>query len=332
MAEDAESSAVSRQMFSVAYAGSTIADVHSIDVEALAPALLAFGKLIRTANSEFNGDRATAKVLVASDFEHKCFNINFESIVSIIDTLKTLVGIVDSTKSAKEILEWIGILSAPGAAATSYLGYLKWRRGRKIVEKTELADRDDAGLVRVTVDGVDGDNNTIIVNNHIYNMGQNAKALKATRDAFIPIGQDGFERVEFKEGEEVLEVLEPDETQAILASCNQGIEESDNNEPQVDIVNAWLSSYGPVLDQKADKWRFRLGTDAIYADITATQIAQNALDRGGVMVNDSYFVQLEITTPSGRRGKPGKPTYKILKVNQFVPGNLNASQGNLFNG
>jgi hypothetical protein len=332
MADGPEDSDVSRQLFSVAYAGQA-ADVHSIDVEALAPALLAFGKLIRAANAEFNGDRATAKVLVASDFEHKCFNINFESVVSVIETIKGLMGIVESTKSAREILEWLGILSPPGAAI-SYLGYLKWKRGRKIIEKTELADQDVAGTVRVTVEGVTvtGDGNTIIVSPHILNLAANPKALKATRDAFTPIGQDGFDRVELRDGEALLETIEADETQAILASCNEGIDEADKTTPNVETTTAWLSVYSPVLDPQSDKWRFRLGMDKVYVDISETQIAERAVERGGVMLNDAYHATLEITTPRNSKGKAGKPSYKILNVIKFVPGSLTGSQGDLFGG
>ena len=52
-----------RERFQVAYVGDDDND-HSMDVEALAPALLAFGKLIRAANAELNKDRARMKVLV----------------------------------------------------------------------------------------------------------------------------------------------------------------------------------------------------------------------------------------------------------------------------
>ena len=55
----------------IAYVGDDDND-HSMDVEALAPALLAFGKLIRAANANLNRDRTTMKVLVDSEFEHKC--------------------------------------------------------------------------------------------------------------------------------------------------------------------------------------------------------------------------------------------------------------------
>ena len=52
---------VSRHAFAIAYDGNNLPDgAHSIQVEALAPALLAFGKLIREANAEFNGKKATA--------------------------------------------------------------------------------------------------------------------------------------------------------------------------------------------------------------------------------------------------------------------------------
>jgi hypothetical protein len=54
---DAGTREVSKHEFSIAYDGAALAEAgdHSIDVQTLAPALLAFGKLIREANTEFNG-------------------------------------------------------------------------------------------------------------------------------------------------------------------------------------------------------------------------------------------------------------------------------------
>lgn len=64
-----------RQAFQVAYHGDNPKD-HSIDVEALVPALQGFDRLVRQSNAVLNGDRARMRVVVASDFEHKCFHIN----------------------------------------------------------------------------------------------------------------------------------------------------------------------------------------------------------------------------------------------------------------
>ena len=47
-----------------------------MDVADLAPALLALGELIK--QTTFNGDAAKVNLIVQSDFEHKCFQINLE--------------------------------------------------------------------------------------------------------------------------------------------------------------------------------------------------------------------------------------------------------------
>ncbi len=314
---DSDPEKMSRQLFSVAYSGKSRADDHTIDVEALAPALMAFGKLIRECNAEVNGKKSTAKVLVVSDFEHKCFNINFEVVVACWEQIKTLLG-DDNIATAKKILEIIGMLKGPvaGSAATgiSYLAYMKWKNGRRVI-KAEQTDKTEAGVVKVHVEG---DNSPVTIHNHVYNLSNNPKALKATQDAFTPIGQDGFDTVEVREQGKVVEEITPDETQAILSSCRTGIEEVKENVPDVELTTAWLSVYSPVYDATADKWRFRLGQETVYVDISETNIAKNALARGGALVDDSYQVKLEITTPKDAKGRPGKPSYKILQVIKFV--------------
>ena len=105
---------MSRKEFSVAYDGPEKADDHTIDVDVLAPALLAFGRLIREANREVNGKAATAQVLVVSDFEHKCFNVNFDVVLSFYEQVRQLLG-HQEVKDAKDILEWIGLIGAPVA-------------------------------------------------------------------------------------------------------------------------------------------------------------------------------------------------------------------------
>lgn len=318
MAEEKELD-VSRYEFSVAYDGAARVDDHSIQVESLAPALLAFGKLIREANAEFNGKKATAKVLVVSDFEHKCFQINFETVVGIYQQVKTFLG-VDDVKTAKDILEWLGLLGklSGGIAAKkglSYFEYLKWKRGRKVTEKKPLADKDQSGLVEVHVEG---DNNSVHVHNHIVNLSENPKALRATRDAFIPLGSDGFDRVQLKSDTELLEKIEAPEVEDIVASCNLGIEEAKETEPEVEVTPAWLNVYSPVYDTAAPKWRFRLGREVIYADISQTSIAQDAMARGGALADDTYQVKLEVTTEVDAQGKKKEPTYKVVEVIRFI--------------
>ena len=173
MAEFAEPKP-SRHEFSAAYAGAGREHDHSIDVQLLAPALLAFGKLLREANYEFNGKKSTSKVLVVSDFEHKCFNINFELVLNLYEHLKSFVASED-VRSAKDILEWVGILAPPIGAPLSYFGFLKWRRGRKVKSVEPIVDVDKSGMVEVRVEG---DGNTIEVHNHVYALSRIPRPLE----------------------------------------------------------------------------------------------------------------------------------------------------------
>jgi hypothetical protein len=321
---------MSRQAFSVSYSGSARLDDHTIDVEALAPALVAFGRLIREANFEFNGKKSTSKVFVVSDFEHECFQINFEALVNLYQQLQTLLGVSD-VKTAKEVLEWIGLfrVGKAGLGSLTFFEYLKWKKGRK-VESTEILDKDPAGTISVKVEG---DNNKVIIYQPIFHLANNAKALKAARDAFTPIGQDGFEDIEFRNADEIFDTFKPLDSEAIIASCNRGLLEIGEEVPEVETTTAWLSVYSPVFDEASDKWRFKYGKDTIYADISNTNMAHHAIEKGGVLIEDAYQVRLEITTPRDRKGKAGKPTYKILQIIKFIPGTPTPpTQVDMFNG
>ena len=318
---------MNRHAFSIAYAGAGRDGEHSINVETLAPALLAFGKLMREANAELNGDRAKANVYVVSDFEHKCFNINFDLVVGFYEQVRSLVKEGD-VQDAKNILEWVGLLAAPPSAiGATFFSYLRWKRGRKTSEVTVLTDESQKGNVSVKVEG---DNNAIIINQKIYTFSQNSKALKATRDAFLPIGQDGFERVEIRDSTGAVLNIEPDEVRDIVSSCTTAITETKEREPDIEVTTAWLSVYSPVYDEQADRWRFRLGTEPVYVDISDTSIVHEAMLRGGALIDDTYQVKLEVTTDIDEQGNRSKPKYKALDVIRFIPATPVLRQVGLF--
>jgi hypothetical protein len=147
-----------------------------------------------------------------------------------------------------------------------------------------------------------------------------------------PACQEGFDNVKVKEGSEVVGVIDWAEVESIVASCNVGIEESKETEPEIEVTTAWLSVYSPVYDLAAPKWRFRFGKEIIYADISETNIAQQAMERGAVGVDDAYLVRLQITTEVDSQGRKKEPEYKILEVLRFVPAQPAARQGSLFDG
>ncbi len=315
---------VSKASFTIAYNGDDRFDDHTMDVELLAPALLGFGKLIREANTEFNGDRAKANVRVVSDFEHKCFQINFETVLTYYEQLKTFLE-TSEVQSAKNILEWIGLVGGPPVGlAASYLGFLRIRNGRKIESARHITDESGQGMIRVVFEG---EKNHVEVHQHVYNLAENPKALRATREAISPVGSDGFSRVEVRKDDQLIEQIDTPDAEAIIASCNVELPHEEEELPAPDVTTAWLSVYAPVYDEKAEKWRFKLGTDHIYADISETTIAKDALARGGAMAEDAYQVRLELTYPDAE--KAGKPMYKILEVLRFVAAPPRMAQADL---
>ena len=147
---------MSRRAFEIAYAGPS-PDDHSMDVEELAPALIAIGQLVREANAVLNGKKATVNVSVVSDFEHKCFNINFEVVQTVYEQLKSLLA-QDGVKSAKDILEWTGLVAG---GSYSLWKLLAWLKGRKIIERKEIQDANGEGVVVLRIEG---DSNTVTIN------------------------------------------------------------------------------------------------------------------------------------------------------------------------
>ncbi|MBL1437697.1 MAG: hypothetical protein COB08_016025 [Rhodobacteraceae bacterium] len=308
----------SRKAFSIAYSGKNKLQDHSISFEILAPALLAYEKLLREANREISGKKSSGKLMVVSDFEHKCFNINFEYVLTLYDQAQSLISSKEEIDAGK-ILDWLEILKMPASGAASvlgYLGYLKVKNGRKIERIIKKDDSDETGHVDVKFEG---DNNVVTVNNYTLNLSKNPRALAATRDMLSPIGLEGFDKIEIRDGGVIVNRISSSAANDMLTSCIVGINDSKDTSPTVEQTSAWLTVYSPVYEEHAAMWRFTMGREIIYADISGTAIAHDAIARGGAMVEDTYQVKLEIETQIPQDGKPKKPSYRVIEVLRFIP-------------
>lgn len=314
--------------FEIRYDGEALAG-HSMDVQHLAPALLAIGNLIREANAQFNGDRSKVRVLVQSDFEHKCFSVTFEVFQSLLDQMATLIK-DDEVRSAKDILEWLGILAGGTlTAGTTLFGLLRWLGRNREANITEIKDSTVGGDVTLRA----GDGNQITVNNNVYLLASNPKVRNAAADITAPLRTDGFSSLEFRSEDPKTPVISfvPDDARDVAQSLGVDLDstgEEIKHEPQEIIAH--LSIHSAVFDPEATHWRFLYGGDRIRADIRETSIAEEAVRRGRVSMNDRYKVNLEITeyeTPKGQFRK----AYKIKSVLEFQPATLGGYQLDMFN-
>jgi hypothetical protein len=297
-----------RERFQVAYIGDDEND-HSMDVEVLGPALLAFGQLLRAANAELNQNRATMKVLVDSKFEHKCFLINFETLQTILDTIKDFLN-DEGVKHAADVLQKVGVTA--GTAAAGLFGYLKWRNGRKIESAQEVKNSPGTVVIKV-----EGDNHTVQIGSDVFRLSQNPRVLEAVEGTLKPIQNKDAKTIEFRKDDRPLTSFKGNDIKAIVASCERlgDIEVVDEGE-KPKVITATLYSHGPVFEPKAPNWRFLYRKKPIYADIKGTSIAKDAVKRGGSFMNDRYRVKMEVTPPNDEHAETH---YKIIEVLEFTP-------------
>ena len=132
-----------------------------------------------------------------------------------------------------------------------------------------------------------------------------------------PVGTRQFDGIEFRKNDVAQVRYTEEEVTSIVHSCELSDVEGEVVQPPQEII-AHLRVYSPVYDKNAEKWRFTYGDQTIYADISETSIAKDALSRGGALAGDVYKVKMSITeriTPSGQY----RNEYKIIDVLEFTP-------------
>lgn len=202
-------------------------------------------------------------------------------------------------------------------------GLLKYLKGRKIINKSEIKDQSGDGTIVLQLQGSDNKIENLTINNNVAKLATNHKILTAVENSLAPLKAENIDRVEFRDGHRILETTDEVAASDIRASCRTLTAESEQTEPQT--ITTWIKAYSPVYDSKAKLWRFKFKDHHIYADISETSIAADAISRGGAMVDDLYKVKMEIVESVSADNKV-TTNYKIKEVLEFRPA---ARQGEL---
>jgi hypothetical protein len=291
----------------VAYNGAD-PDSHSMDVDQLAPSLLAIGTLCKRANAIINGEKATVRVLVESDFEHKCFLIHFKVVQDLIVQLQGFLHNED-IKTSKEIIEWlIGVEAMMGGFGL--LRYLKEKRGRK-PESVVVSDK--TGTVEVKFAG---DNNKVVINQNVYALSEDKTIISAVKNILRPVLSPDISSVAFmRRGQCVERIDRPQATEIIAMEQPDSLDDTADIKPQV--VDARLTIYAPVFDEKSKVWKFIYGDRPISVDISESGISDDVFARGTMRIGDAYLVKLEIAEHKTEKGY--RNSYRALAVTKFLP-------------
>ena len=198
---------MSRATAIVRYDGVALSD-HAMDVADLAPALLGLSDLVKAANKQANGDRTHVKVLVSVDTEHKCFEFSIEIVQTIMQHLAMLVG-NDRAATAKDIAEWVGIIS--GSSFGLFKAY-KWM-ARRNVTLSELEIKQEGAEVRIS----NADSSNITVNANTYNLMGEPDVIEKMKDVVRPLTKEGYSTLQFEADGAIADEISSDDGRDICA-------------------------------------------------------------------------------------------------------------------
>lgn len=165
---------------------------HEMDVQDLAPALLALADMVQIANKKFNGDAASIKVLVNADVEQKCFMIDISLVQSLLEQAKGFLG-TDEIKTAKDIADWVGILSGGGVGLFGLLKFL--RNAKKSDSPLNIENLGDGNIT------IHGNGNIITVQREVYKLAQEAKVVEKAKAVVRPLEKEGYVKLSFLQGD-----------------------------------------------------------------------------------------------------------------------------------
>lgn len=277
-----------------------------MDVQDLAPALVTLADVIQFANQKFNGSHANIQVLVNADVEQRCFMIDISLVQSFMDQAKTPLG-SDEVKTAKEIAEWVGIMSGSGAGLFGLLKFL--RAAKEGATPLQIENRGDGNVTII------GNGNTIVVPRPVFQLAQEPKVVEKAKGVLHPLEKDGSESLAFLDGDE--EVFEVTKAEA------RGIEELPN-QPFADVPSENASEIrGQVRIMSAQyegsaQWGFLWNGRAINAEMVcqaAEWVADFQANKIDAPPNSILDVSMVETAQLDAQGLiVGRATYRVQEV------------------
>lgn len=283
---------MSKSLIRIAYDGTAVKG--QMDVQELAPALMAIGELLQQSNRVLNSDRTKVDVHVKSDFKTGSFEIILEITQSFADQIKFLLN-NETSFTALQIVEFIGLSAATSG---SLIGLIKWLKGRKI---NKITIENGNCKVETTEDY-----DVIVVSEDIINLYRDTGVRKSLKNTLKPLQQEGIDSFIVKEdGKAITEIKK-----------NEGVyfEVPDlPDEKIIDTMSRVACKIIGVFFEEGLKWRLYDGENKINALIKDEDFLR-ALDKGAVAFTKGDILEIELRTIQWKTKDGLKKEHEVIKV------------------
>ena len=238
----------------IAYTGEALEN-GAMDINDLAPALLAFAELVKRANVLVGNTQPVRLMLNADSIKRGSFDVTLELIYSGLDQIKLLMGAAEDI-GLKALSDALGI----GATIKEGVFWLIQAIGNKKI--LNVSETDD-NKVAINLN----DNSKIIINQNTYNVFMDHEARSSITKVMEPVKKEGIEGFEirnpynYEDKKPSFKVVKDD------LQLYETPELETNVVPENIIEQEVLLKIVSLVFDEAQKWRFTDGDTTFWAKV-----------------------------------------------------------------
>ena len=285
----------------VAYKGEAVND-GTMDVNELAPALLALSNFIDEANRTLNNDGSKIEVRVSAHFERGSFEMVLNLVRTLAQQIKLFFG--ESSYSLGQMLNELGLASTlSGINLLDLYRRLKGRQPKKVEKVNE-------NTVRVIFEEESHE-----VSIGVWRLFKSEKMKKHIEGVVHPLKSEGVDALEFRDADnkETVGKIVKDEVE-YFADLSEGEELQEFISTQQLILRIVNLSF-----ERGLKWRFDDGESKFYAEVKDEKFLE-AIDEGRISFGSGDVILAEIETKqqysSGELRKSIKTITKVFRISR----------------
>ncbi|MCD9124222.1 hypothetical protein LUR55_00270 [Luteimonas sp. C4P040a] len=282
--------------FRITYDGPALAR-HEMDARELAPALLAMADLLDASVKALHGDKAKAKINVVGSFKTGSFNVDFNTMVSLLKVARDMFAgdTATAVTQAAGILTLLGIMGKKGYNGLAQV--LKWLRGRRITSVTLLEN----GRAVILVDA-----DRLEVELQVLALLRDVAVREAFHEVLAPLERPGIDS--FAAGSDV-------DFSVVIYDSERAYFSPPAGEDELILEDERKMAFSIVsLAFKDDnKWRLSDGNSTISAKITdADFLAEVNTSERSFSKGDVLVCRVKVTQWQSESG--AKTDYEVIEV------------------